>query len=135
MFGFWASHCSAECLKALVEAGAACENVMCGITEAGKFWWELLLLYTVVRSGDNDRLLGFCDVSCPVCISANRRLLAIHWSNKSSICGGVRDDSQIASGTLSSDRSTNPSFGVQRQQSFWSSGNEKQGASGIDMCF
>jgi hypothetical protein len=54
MFGFWASQCSAECLGALVEAAAAYEDVMCGITEAGKFWWELLLPYTVVRSGDND---------------------------------------------------------------------------------
>jgi hypothetical protein len=98
MFGFWASHCSAECLGALSRAlaAAACKDVMCGITEAGKFWWELLLPYTVVRSGDNDWLLGFCAVSCPACISATRQLLAIHWPNQSSICGGVRDGLSFA---------------------------------------
>lgn len=40
--------------RALVEAATAREDTMCGITEAGKFWWEVLLLYTVVRSGDSD---------------------------------------------------------------------------------
>jgi hypothetical protein len=52
IFGFWLSHCSAECLGALVEAAAACEDVMCGNAEVGKFWWKLLLQYIVVTMTD-----------------------------------------------------------------------------------
>jgi len=42
--------------------------------------------------------------------------------------------SRRASETLSSDRSTNHCYRVQRQSCFWSSGIEKEGALGIDMC-
>ena len=38
-----------------------------------------------------DWLLGFCAVNCLAYMSAIRRLSALHWSNKSSIFGGVRD--------------------------------------------
>ena len=53
MFGFWVSHCCAECLEALVDPAAACEDAMCGNAEVRRFWWKLLLQYIVVTMIDN----------------------------------------------------------------------------------